>query len=95
MTTDASGNVYVGTSSGNIYIINAGVTPTTVNLFGNFASFGIAPQKMIFDNIGNVLYVASNSNVYTCTVTSCQLLGSLGSSTNVIGLAIGSSFSNQ
>ena len=95
MTTDASGNVYVGTSSGNIYIINAGVTPTTVNLFGNFASFGIAPQKMIFDNIGNVLYVASNSNVYTCTATSCQSLGAFMGSANVIGLAIGSSFSNQ
>ncbi len=95
ITTDDSGNVYVGTSGGNIYIINAVSSPTTATLFGNFVSTGVVPQKMIFDNIGNILYVASNGSVYTCTNSSCQLLGALGTSTNVVGLAIGSSLSNQ
>lgn len=87
--TDGFGNIYAGGNSGNLWYVS-NTAPLTANVIsgvsGNISS-------LIYDNLGGKLYVTAGSNLYSCTTSACTLLGTLGTS-NVLGMAIGSSLTN-
>jgi len=95
ITTDDSGNIYVGDNSGDVWLVSAVSSPTTAAHHWSRPS-NQPITSMVFDNIGNSLYLTSGTNLYQCNLldSSCQSVGLLGNANQPAGLLIGSSISN-
>lgn len=92
VATDDSGGLYAGGTSGDIWYVDGASTPTVATWIYNVSN---SVTGLVFDNIGNTLYLTAGSVLYECDFSSgssCSSLGSVGSNT-VVGLFIGSSLS--
>ncbi len=89
LTADGVGNIYAGGNNGNLWYVNS-TAPLVVNVI-NGISGNI--NSLVYDNFGGILYATAGNQLYSCTMSTCTLLGTLGTS-SVMGMTIGSSLTN-
>lgn len=94
VTTDDVGSIYAGDASGNVWIVSAVTQPTVAQLWVNASNLPIT--SMVFDNIGDTLYLTSGTVLYQCPLfgNTCQNIGNIGNANPSAGLVIGSSISS-
>lgn len=98
MTGSSTTNqLYIGDSSGNIWVIKA-TAPTTVAQFSTGAAIGSPVSGMVVDNNGSVLYFTAGNTLYSCTLggSTCSptSIGAIGTYP-VFGLNLGSNLTNS
>lgn len=89
--------LYIGDSSGNIWVVNA-TAPTTVAQFSVGSGVGSPVAGMVVDNNGSALYFTAGNTLYSCTLggATCSptSLGAIGTYP-VFGLNLGSTLTNS